>query len=500
MKRSCRFGLRLSVNLVIAVVALGVLFVALEPGAEAYEHQTNWRRSQSPTRSPDPTATPAPSPAPTPSPDPTTKPTPTPAPSSTPTPTLKASPSPSPTSLPSATPTSIVLTSTLILTSANNGQTFNHYSISTTSGPCVEMTDVSNLTIQNFQVGPCGTNNSVNDSTGIEIIGGSGDNIDDSYIHVENLSSDGADDHDGIFIDGANDITVQGNVLAFNETNVEITDSASSGDVINGNFMLNPRGPFPRGQQFQSWGSNTNITVENNRELSCQSSSTACAHSGDVLCLACSASTLAGDSFPYYADQEDANNFGYTNTYTVSGNWIEGGDSPSGNAIEVDAGSNNGTITNNVLKDIGQGCIAPQQGAGTISGNKCESLTDIDSNQIGMYFYDLYPSIESCGTWAVSNNTIALIAGTASVCNPRTTGCYFNSGDYSDGVCTFANGSGNIVDNYFSPSPSPIGGGPAFVALDPIATTNPPPLIPPRPKNCVVKSPYSTQTSLPPCS
>ena len=40
----------------------------------------------------------------------------------------------------------------------------------------------------------------------------------------------------------------------------------------------------------------------------------------------------------------------------------------------------------------------------------------------------------------------------------------------------------------------------AYTALTPPAEKIPPPLIPPQPKNCVVNSPYSTQTSLPRCS
>ena len=82
----------------------------------------------------------------------------------------------------------------------------------------------------------------------------------------------------------------------------------------------------------------------------------------------------------------------------------------------------------------------------------------------------------------------------------RGTGCYFNSGGYGDGSCSFTTGVGNTFDNRFSPNPAPVGGDPVYVALNPIATTKPPPLIPPLPKNCVVTSPYSTQTSLPPCS
>ena len=486
MKRSCRFGLRLGVNLVIAVVAFGLLFMALEPGAEAYEYHRNWRRSATP--SPDPTATPAPSPAPTPSPDPTAKPTPTSAPSSTPTPT----PSPSPTPQPSATPTSTVLTSTLTLTSDNNGQTFNNYRISTTSGDCVDLNGVSNVTLQNFQIGPCGTNNTISPSNGVNISdGSSGINIYDSYIHVQNLASGCCDTHDGIVVNSGTNVTIQGNMLAFNETNIE---TFSTGTVANGNFLLNPQGPFPRGQQWQSSAGASDVTVENNRTLSCQQASNVCAHSGDVFCLACNASTLAADSFPYFANQEDAINIFETTTYAVSGNWIEGGDSPSGQGILIDSGSSGGTIINNVEKDTGQGCIGPTQGSGTISGNKCLSLTDIDVNENGLYMSNDGNS-GSCGPWTITNNTISNLYGAATLCNPATSSCQFNSFG-EDGSCSYTLGSGNTFDAGTFSAHTAAG----YEALNPIVTTNPPPLIPPIPKNCVATSPYSTQTSLPPCS
>ncbi len=67
------------------------------------------------------------------------------------------------------------------------------------------------------------------------------------------------------------------------------------------------------------------------------------------------------------------------------------------------------------------------------------------------------------------------------------------------GNCTVIDSGGNIYDDDY---PAPVGGpgaGSAYAALKPITTTNPPPAIPPLPKNCVAKSPYSTQTSKPGC-
>ncbi len=428
----------------------------------------------------------------TPKPTVTLTPTPTKTATSTAKPTKTATPSSTPTSGSSrvacSAPSPTVLTSTLTLTSANNGQSFSNYTISTTSGPCVKITGATNITLENFNIGPCGTNNSSADSTGVEIIGGSGSNVFDSYIHVQNLSSDGGDDHEGILINGASNITVQGNVLAFNETNIEINGGTSTGDVINGNFMLNPMGPFPRGQQFQTGSGASNIMVENNRELSCQASSSTCAHSGDIVCLACSDSTLAGDAFPYYADQEDANNFFGTTTFTATGNWIEGGDSPSGQGILFDLGSSGGTATDNVLKDTGHGCIGPYSaGANVVEGNKCESMTDIDPNQNGIYLYNPYAV---SGTITTKDNTISVLEYSASgPCNPATTACGFNSyGDGLGGNLALNDLGGEIYDTLY---PAAIGGGGGYQQLNQIATSNPPPPIPPLPKQCVVASPYS---------
>jgi hypothetical protein len=72
---------------------------------------------------------------------------------------------------------------------------------------------------------------------------------------------------------------------------------------------------------------------------------------------------------------------------------------------------------------------------------------------------------------------------------------YWNGGGCSTAACS--NGDTNIDDcNTFDYGSERT----AYDLLMPIATNLPPPLIPPQPKNCVATSPYSTQTSLRPCS
>ena len=112
------------------------------------------------------------------------------------------------------TPTPTVLTSTLTITSANNGQTFNNYRISTGNGDCVDINEASNLTFEHSNIGPCA-------GRGVYINGGTGNNIYDSYIHVEHVSMGCCDTRDGIFVNGSNYATIQGNVVAYSETNIQ---------------------------------------------------------------------------------------------------------------------------------------------------------------------------------------------------------------------------------------------------------------------------------------
>ncbi|MGH8651923.1 MAG: hypothetical protein ACREYE_06935 [Gammaproteobacteria bacterium] len=60
-------------------------------------------------------------------------------------------------------------------------------------------------------------------------------------------------------------IHIQGNVIAYGESNIEafgVTDL----DII-GNFLLNPRGDFPRGQNVQAWYGNSDVLVKGNYAL-----------------------------------------------------------------------------------------------------------------------------------------------------------------------------------------------------------------------------------------
>jgi hypothetical protein len=138
-------------------------------------------------------------------------------------------------------------TSGPIIIHGQNGTVFSGLNISSTTGDCVTISKSANITIQNSQIGPCSTNNSHTNSRGIYIKGSTRINIFDSYIHVENLACCCCDTHDGVLVDGSIYVLVQGNVIAYGESNIQIGLAPSDHVFVIGNFLLNPRGPYPRG-------------------------------------------------------------------------------------------------------------------------------------------------------------------------------------------------------------------------------------------------------------
>ena len=215
----------------------------------------------------------------------------------------------------------------------------------------MDVINSTNITITDSNIGPCGTDNSTSPSNGVHITGGSGNNIYDSYIHVENLASGCCDTHDGVLIDGssAND-TVQGNVIAYGETNIE-TNPASQ-ITVTGNFLLNPRGPFPRGEQFQA-SLPSDIVVSNNYTLG----------------------SLAAN-YLYPENIPDSVNFWCDGTSTCTGftaqnNYVTGGHSTSGCGINCDQNVSDCSFLNNILYNTAQCGLNISDGTNqVVSGNK----------------------------------------------------------------------------------------------------------------------------------
>jgi hypothetical protein len=346
-----------------------------------------------------------------------------------------------------------------IVINGQNGTVITGLKIASTRGDCVQIINSTNVTISNSEIGPCGTNLATANSRGVYIKGGTKNSVYDSYIHVDNLASGCCDSHDGVLVDGSTYVTIQGNVIAYGESNIEINGAPSDHVSVVGNFLLNPQNAGSRGQNVQSWPAspsspNTNIVVSGNYTLSSTDTS----------------------KYLHPENQEDSMNFGFTNGIIAMSNYIVGGHSGSGCGIVGDDGANDASFLNNVLTNTGQCGIGIANGVGyTVFGNKILNLTPVPgAGNVALYVWNQYGT--ACGAVALSDN-IADELTTRGAHNP-----YWNAGNC--GAVTEVN------DNF---------GQSAYNYLYPMSATNPPPAIPPEPKSCVAVSPYTTNMSLPSC-
>jgi len=319
-----------------------------------------------------------------------------------------------------------------------NGTVIQGLLITSTTGDGIQLTNCINITIQDCEIGPVGGN-------AIAISGGSNINIYDCYIHPETLATGCCDTNDGIFATGTSGLFIQGNVIAYGQSNIEVQGSNTI--TAMGNFLLNPRGPYPRGQNFQSWSTCSDIVFQNN------------------YCL----SSLDTTKYLYPEDQEDSVNFGYTTGILAQNNYITGGHSPSGTGMIADEAANDVQFLNNVLVDTGQCGIGIASGTNQIvSGNNILNRTPVTGGgNTGLYVWSQYT--DACGPVTISANTVYQLTTSGTVSD------YWNGGGCAPVTL--------INNNWLSTEPTPIS----------------PPLIPPQPKNCTVCSPYTTQNSLPLC-
>jgi Right handed beta helix region len=334
--------------------------------------------------------------------------------------------------------------------------------ISSDRGNCVSIVNSFNITIEASDIGPC-------DGHAVYISGGSGDNVFDSYLHSEHAGRGCCDNHEGVHVLHASKITIQGNVIAYNESNVRV--DGSNQVTVNGNYLLNPLGPAdPRGQNLQV-DSSTNIIVTNNYAYSCVLAGSGL---GGVTCPA-----QAADGSPYLfsENQEDSINFYHTTTFTAQNNYVVGGHSGSGCGIIFDERANNGQMFGNRLSDTGQCGIGVADGvAPIVNNNKILNSTPLPrAGNTALYVWKQYSA--RCGPTQVSDNVADEVQADGS-----------HSGYWKGSGCDPVTLKANIF------------GRTAYDQLYPMKVTNPPPLVPPIPKNCVARSPYSTQTSVPPCN
>jgi hypothetical protein len=340
-----------------------------------------------------------------------------------------------------------------IAINGKSGTVIQGLKITSTTGDCVRIINSKNIIIRNSEIGPCGGN-------GVVISGGNGINIYDSYIHPETLSSGCCDHNDGVFAVETANLLIQGNVIAYGESNIEVLGGTNI--TVTGNFLLNPRGPYPRGQNFQAWSYGTkarsrNVTVSNNYALD----------------------STDADKFLYPENGEDLINFGQTDGIVADDNFITGGHSKSGCGLIADRGANHAQFRGNRLLDTGQCGIGIADGSNhVVENNKVLNRTAIPGggNQ-GIYVWQGYKENGSCSSVRVANNISIAV-------KPDGSKTGFWKGDGCDPLTEENN----------------VWGADAGRALGDVEQYFTPPLIPPQPKNCVVNSPYTTQTSAPECS
>jgi hypothetical protein len=279
------------------------------------------------------------------------------------------------------------------------------------------------------------------------------------------------DSHDGIFItNSTGPVTIQGNVIAYNERNIRAWNSSNISVV--GNFLLNPRGAAKcanqdnlYGHSFQAWSDdatpNSNVTFSNNYLL----------NSHDTT------------KYLYASKVSDSINFGVTKGITAQNNYVVGGDYVNGCGLIADHKADNALFTGNILSDTFNCGIGISSGSVTASNNKV--LVTIPSSPAAAGI-TLNSSI-SCGPVNLSNNLAFAQQGTAA--------SGWVQGYWSNGNCTGVTLTSNTFDVGCTPGVNCA----AYAQLYPMSLTNPPPLIPPQPYRCVAASPYSSQTNYPSC-
>ncbi|MFY9532226.1 MAG: Ig-like domain-containing protein [Candidatus Acidiferrales bacterium] len=343
-----------------------------------------------------------------------------------------------------------------VTVSGQSGVVIQDLHITNPSGDCVTVTNSKNITIRRSEIGPCGGN-------GVNVSGGDAIQIYDSYIHPEKpLTTGCCDTHDGVFANGTSNLSIQGNVIAYGESNIEVNNATTV--TVRGNFLLNPIDSDPsqpadgqsRGQNFQAWSNSSNVTVENNYALSSTDTS----------------------KYLFAENQEDSINFGVTDGIIARNNYITGGHSPSGCGLIADTGANNAQFLSNTLLNTGQCGIGIADGTNQLAdSNKILNSTPVNGGgNTAIYVWKVTSSDPPCGPVQISNNIASGLASDGSANS-------FFGGGGCDPV--------TMTNNTFDAA--------AQQALSPAAQKLPPPLIPPQPANCVIASPFTNNAGLPAC-
>jgi Bacterial Ig domain/Right handed beta helix region len=340
-----------------------------------------------------------------------------------------------------------------ITVSGQSGVVVQGLHITNPSGDCVTITNSTNITIRQSEIGPCSGN-------GIVINNGNTINIFDNYIHPEGRLAGCCDVTDGIFANGTQSLTVQGNVIAYGEANIEAQNQTNI--TIIGNFFLNPRNSGSRGQNIQVFYGSSNALVEDNYTLA----------------------SVDTTLYKFAESQEDSINFGgsatgnLTNGIIARNNYITGGHSAFGCGLIADTGVNRAQLLSNTLVDTGQCGIGIADGTNhVVDSNKVLNSAPVSGGgNNAIYVWKVTSSDPPCGPVQISNNIASAIA--------------------SDGSAnSFWNGGGcepvTMTNNTFDAA--------AQQELSPATVKPPPPPIPPQPNTCVIASPFTNNTALPAC-
>jgi hypothetical protein len=325
--------------------------------------------------------------------------------------------------------------------------------ISNPNGDCVTITDSTNITIRQSEIGPCSGN-------GIVINNGNTINIFDNYIHPEGALAGCCDVTDGIFANGTYSLTVQGNVIAYGEANIEAQNQTNI--TILGNFFLNPRNSGDRGQNIQVFYGSSNVLVENNYTLA----------------------SVDTSRYKFAESQEDSINFGasttgnFTSGIIARNNYITGGHSASGCGLIAETGATSAQFLHNTLVGTGQCGIGIADGTNdVVDSNKVLNSTPVrGGGNAAIYVWKVNSSDPPCGPVQISNNIASAIA------SDNSANSFWNGGG-----CEPVTKTNNTFDAA------------AQQALSPATVKLPPPPIPPQPNTCVIASPFTNNVSLPAC-
>lgn len=319
---------------------------------------------------------------------------------------------------------------------ATAGQIIRGVKITSTSGPCITVNNVADVWIDNVELGPCAGN-------GVKITGSgaTGIRVTNSVIHTERTGDSGV----GVWIQDASDVLVQGNQLLYNGSGVYAIN-ASSIRVI-GNYGLNPRGPFPRGQHVQFNNVQGGEITDNFGE----------AKTTGVL---------------FQPDIEDTLNIYKSSDILVARNYMLGpapGQNPGATGCGViigDSGGDRNIVEDNTLIKTGQCGVGVAGGKDSIV--RRNKILDPNfsggSGNVGIYVAN-YSSPLACSGHTVAENIVS---------NKLPSGAYNDIWFSSSSSCGTVN-----------QTPANIKGDAARVLLTPEADKLPRPAIPPKPYGLV---------------